>query len=87
MAGEGFNIVRVNGKVEHVSELVTATLSVSSLHKVNNMNADEKVNLTLELDQNVAWALAQFCKRTSHQDCAHRTRIARNAPPQKMRRI
>ncbi|EOM8699101.1 hypothetical protein ACNCVO_004692 [Escherichia coli] len=73
MAGEGFNIVRVNGKVEHVSELVTATLSVSSLHKVNNMNADEKVNLTLELDQNVAWALAQFCKRTSHQDCAERS--------------
>lgn len=37
------------------------------------MNDDEKVTLTLELDQNVAWALAQFCKRTSHQDCAERS--------------
>ncbi|EFD5217222.1 hypothetical protein FY855_13960 [Escherichia coli] len=34
------------------------------------MNADEKVSLTLELDTEVAWALAQFCKRTSHSDCA-----------------
>ena len=37
------------------------------------MNADEKVTLTLELDQNVAWELAQFCKRTSYQDCAERS--------------
>lgn len=34
------------------------------------MNADEKVTLTLELDTEVAWALAQFCKRTAHSDCA-----------------
>lgn len=34
------------------------------------MNANEKVTLTLELDTEVAWALAQFCKRTSHSDCA-----------------
>lgn len=37
------------------------------------MNADEKVTLTLELDTEVAWALAQFCKRTSYQDCAERS--------------
>lgn len=37
------------------------------------MNADEKVSLTLELDTKVAWALAQFCKRTSHSDCAERS--------------
>lgn len=36
------------------------------------MSTDEKIILTLELDQNVAWALAQFCKRTTHQDCAER---------------
>lgn len=37
------------------------------------MNANEKVTLKLELDQNVAWALAQFCKRTAHSDCAVRS--------------
>lgn len=37
------------------------------------MNADEKMSLTLELDTEVAWALAQFCKRTSHSDCAERS--------------
>ncbi|HHD2080343.1 TPA: hypothetical protein ACN1KX_005429 [Klebsiella pneumoniae] len=37
------------------------------------MNANEKVTLTLELDTEVAWALAQFCKRTSHSDCAERS--------------
>ncbi|WP_258187638.1 DUF7706 family protein [Klebsiella pneumoniae] len=37
------------------------------------MNTDEKVTLTLELDKNVAWALAQFCKRTTHQDCVDRS--------------
>lgn len=37
------------------------------------MNADEKVSLTLELDTEVARALAQFCKRTSHSDCAERS--------------
>ncbi|EJA8139900.1 hypothetical protein MWW66_004337 [Escherichia coli] len=37
------------------------------------MSADEKITLTLELDENVAWALAQFCKRTTHQDCAERS--------------
>ncbi|HFY9976047.1 TPA: hypothetical protein ACIIU7_005236 [Klebsiella pneumoniae] len=37
------------------------------------MSADEKVSLTLELDTEVAWALAQFCKRTSHSDCAERS--------------
>lgn len=46
------------------------------------MCSDKKITLTLELDQNVAWALAQFCKRTTHQDCA-----VRSAPPQKMRLI
>ncbi|MDC9582051.1 hypothetical protein PSI15_10825 [Xenorhabdus sp. PR6a] len=37
------------------------------------MYSDEKITLTLELDQNIAWALAQFCKRTTHQDCAERS--------------
>lgn len=37
------------------------------------MCSDKKITLTLELDQNVAWALAQFCKRTTHQDCAVRS--------------
>ncbi|MGY1306681.1 DUF7706 family protein [Klebsiella pneumoniae] len=37
------------------------------------MNANEKVTLTLELDTEVAWALAQFCKRTAHSDCAVRS--------------
>lgn len=37
------------------------------------MNADNKIILTLELEQNVAWALAQFCKRTTHNDCAERS--------------
>lgn len=30
------------------------------------MHSDDKITLTLELDKNIAWALAQFCKRTSH---------------------
>ena len=30
---------------------------------------NEKVVVTFELDRNEAWALAQFCKRTTHQDC------------------
>lgn len=37
------------------------------------MYSAEKITLTLELDQNIAWALAQFCKRTTHQDCAERS--------------
>ncbi|MFB9086495.1 hypothetical protein LU604_09085 [Erwinia tracheiphila] len=37
------------------------------------MYSDEKITLTLELDQNIAWALAQICKRTTHQDCAERS--------------
>lgn len=30
------------------------------------MHSDDKITLTLELDKSIAWALAQFCKRTSH---------------------
>ncbi|MFZ3896674.1 DUF7706 family protein [Salmonella enterica] len=37
------------------------------------MHSDDKITLTLELDKNIAWALAQFCKRTSHSDCAERS--------------
>ena len=37
------------------------------------MQSDDKITLTLELDKNIAWALAQFCKRASHQDCAERS--------------
>lgn len=37
------------------------------------MQSDDKITLTLELDKNIAWALAQFCKRTSLQDCAERS--------------
>lgn len=36
------------------------------------MRTDEKITLTLELDKNIAWALAQFCKRTTHSDCVER---------------
>ena len=31
---------------------------------------NETVIVTFELTKNEAWALAQFCKRTTHQDCA-----------------
>lgn len=30
---------------------------------------DEKLTVTFELGRAEAWALAQFCKRTTHQDC------------------
>lgn len=26
------------------------------------MHSDDKITLTLELDKNIAWALAQFCR-------------------------
>lgn len=29
----------------------------------------EKVTVTFELSRTEAWALAQFCKRTTHHDC------------------
>ncbi|EBA4960455.1 hypothetical protein DCN34_004855 [Salmonella enterica subsp. enterica] len=33
---------------------------------------EEKVTVSFEIDREAAWALAQFCKRTSHSDCADR---------------
>ncbi|MMZ64662.1 hypothetical protein D3C87_1249730 [compost metagenome] len=30
---------------------------------------DRNVTVTFELSRTEAWALAQFCKRTTHQDC------------------
>lgn len=31
----------------------------------------DKISLSLELSNTEAWALAQFCKRTTHQDCVN----------------
>lgn len=33
---------------------------------------EEKVAVSFEIGREAAWALAQFCKRTTHQDCADR---------------
>ncbi|HGF3272631.1 TPA: hypothetical protein ACGAHT_004599 [Salmonella enterica subsp. enterica serovar Newport] len=33
----------------------------------------ESVTVAVELDSSVAWALAQFCKRTTHHDCVERS--------------
>ncbi|EPB5652997.1 hypothetical protein ACRQKW_004703 [Citrobacter braakii] len=37
------------------------------------MTTDKVITVTLELHPNVACALAQFCKRTTHNDCAERS--------------